>query len=353
MIEATGGIFTGLQTGADDLYIVWDVQPAGANVRARVTATGKTVELEPDLLHPLASGGDVDRYALLPLRSMLLFPYRRDPRGKMELMPWNAIEALPRTAAYLREHEPTLRSRERGKMDHDSWYAYTYPKSLGLHDSPKLGVAATVRRMEVAGDLDGGVYFHNVRVNGIRESEDGPSLPALLAVLNTKLLDYIFRLHSVPFANGHFAANKQFIASLPIKVPDNGADDLEDLGRSLHGAAAEIGAERRKFLDWLMDQIGADPRDLPGQRTFLAYDSASIGELLDRLRRLFDRVIKVDPTGRAFRDRFDQEHSASVERLQTLRRDLADFEAEADRLVYDLYGITEADRELVNAAYGA
>ena len=83
----------------------------------------------------------------------------------------------------------------------------------------------------------------------------------------------------------------------------------------------------------------------------MAYDSASTTELLQRLRRLFDRVIKVDPTGQAFRDRFNQEHGASVERLQGLLSELAGLEAEADRLVYEVYGITAADRELVDSEY--
>ena len=52
-------------------------------------------------------------------------------------------------------------------MNHDGWYAFSRTQSLGLHDLPKLGVAATVSRLEIAADLDGAVYFHNVRVNGV------------------------------------------------------------------------------------------------------------------------------------------------------------------------------------------
>lgn len=350
LVDVTGGIFTGLQTGADDIYIVRDAERAGPNYRARVVATGKTVELEPDLLHPLASGGDVDRYAFLPLDKMLLFPYRRDANGRMELLPWDAIEQLPRTAAYLREHEPALRSRERGKMDHDDWYGYTYPKSLGLHGDPKLGVAATVKRLEVAADLTGGIYFHNVRVNGILGRDDGPSLAVLLVLLNSRLLDYLFRLHSVPLANGHFAANKQFIAPLPIKVPEDAAS--EELGRKLHGMAVKIGAERKSFLDWLGDRVGSDPRSLPGKTKLSAYDFHSTGELIKQLRKAAKRL-SIDPSSRTFRDQFDQEHSVSVEKLQALHRDLTRLEAEADRLVYDVYEITEADRRLVDAGYEA
>lgn len=264
----------------------------------------------------------------------------------MELIPWSRVEELPHTARYLREHEETLRGREGGRMDHDQWYAFGRTQSLRLHDLPKLGVAATVRHLEVAADLDGAIYFHNVRVNGILAAEGGPSLEALLVLLNSSLLDYVFRIYSVPLANGHFAANKQFIAPLPIKVPDSETGALDELGRSLLGVAVQIGGERKSFLDWLGDRVGADPRSLPGKTTLVAYDSHSTGELLVVLGRSAGRL-SADPARRAFRDLLAQEQAASVEKLQALHRDLARLEADADRLVYDTYEITAADRDLV------
>lgn len=143
--EVTATVFTGLQTNADAIYILED---RGMRAGRRVVAgkDGKEFELESDLLHPLASGVDVDRYALRTLRTLLLFPYRRRD-GKMRLLTQEELEALPRTWKYLRENEIALRARERGKMDRDGWWAYVYPKSLDLHDRPKLGVAATVQHL--------------------------------------------------------------------------------------------------------------------------------------------------------------------------------------------------------------
>jgi hypothetical protein len=74
-------------------------------------------------------------------------------------------------------------------MDHDRWWAYVYPKSLGLHERPKLGVAATVPALEVALDAGGSAYFHNVRVNGILPADEGPSLAVLAVLLNSAPVD--------------------------------------------------------------------------------------------------------------------------------------------------------------------
>ncbi len=55
------------------------------------------------------------------------------------------------------------------------------------------GFTATVRRLEVGADAEARIYFHNVRVNGIHLRGDGPSIWTLLVVLNSRLLDYVFR----------------------------------------------------------------------------------------------------------------------------------------------------------------
>ncbi len=285
LVEVTAGIFTGLQTSADAVYIVEVVGRSAGLLQVRSKASNRVIELEPDLLHPLASGGDVNRYAFAPTRQRLLFPYRRTQDGDMELIPWTAIEGLPQTARYLCEHEETLRGRERGKMDHDDWYAYVYPKSLGLNDSVKLGVPRLCERLRASADPDGDIYLDNVDVNGVIASEQGPSVWELAVLMNSRLLDFLFKLQTVPFRGNYMSANKQFIAPLPIRVADDGGD-LKELGKQLHEIAVEIGTERKNFLDWLGDQVGADPRSLPGKTKLSVYDSHSTGELLAQLQNL-------------------------------------------------------------------
>lgn len=344
--EVTSHIFQGLITSADHVFHFEDLGFAGPLRRVRSKASGGVIVLEPDLLHPLASGTDVGTHAFAPLRTLLLFPYGPTGGDQMRLLSWGDIEIRPRTAAYLRKHEPALRSRERGKMDHEGWYGYVYPKNLAAHELPKLGVPRLCERLRASADAVGGTYFDNVDVNGIVPSRDGPSVWALVTLLNSRLLDFVFRLRTVPFRGNYMSANKQFIAPLPINLGHGHEDHMETLGRQLHSVAEQTGVEQKAFLDWLGDRIGADPRSLPGKRTLVAYEAYSTGDLLERLRKTAKRL-KVDPTGRAFRDQLEREHSESVGKLRTLRRESADLQTRADEVVYDAYGITDADRDLV------
>jgi hypothetical protein len=350
LVEATAGIFTGLQTSADAVYIVEEEARVGGLVRVRSKASDGLVELEPDLLHPLASGGDVHRYAFAPTRQLLLFPYCRAAHGEMELIPWPQIEALPHVAAYLREHEVRLRGREGGKMDTERWYAFGRTQSLGLHDRPKLGVPRLCDRLRASADPEGNIYLDNVDVNGLLARDEGPSVWTLTVLLNSRLFDFLFRLYTVPFRGNYMSANRQFIAQLPVKgFAADEREAFDQLGRGLHETAAARGVEMRRFHDWLGGRLGVPLESLPGKTKLLAYDRHSADEVVRQLAGSAKKL-DADVGSRAFRAEFDEEHAASVAKLVALNRDLERRAAEADQLVYDAYAISQADRNLVEGS---
>jgi len=268
--EVTKQIFQGLITGADPIFIVEDRgQSVNGHLVYSHAAEGEML-LEPELLHPFASGSEVERYAFKGLGNILLFPYLRTSNG-MQLLSEADLDEYPLTAAYLRANEAVLRARDGGKLDNDQWYAFARKQNLGLHDMPKLGVAATVPRLEVAADMNGGIYFHNVRVNGILPREGGPGMCSLLSLLNSKLLDWVFKLGAAEHANGHFAANKQFIAPLPVrqmKVEDERF--LDALGRRLYDSTMTLLQERDGFSLWLADLVGAPIALLSGRTKLMS-----------------------------------------------------------------------------------
>jgi Eco57I restriction-modification methylase/N-6 DNA Methylase len=342
----TASIFTGLQTSADLIYIVEDRGRQGLNRLVYSRAAGAEIELEPDLLHRLASGGDVDRYAFRSLGNLLLFPYRR--RGaEMRLLTPDELSALPQTHAYLSRHEDALRAREAGRMDHDGWFAFGRTQSLGSHDFPKLGVPRLCERLRVSADVEGVIYLDNVDVNGILLSPDGPSIWTLLLLLNSRLLDWVFRRYSVPFRGHFFSANRQFIAPLPVRVPEaRQRETFEAFGERLYHRAKELGEERTGFLEWLGGTLGARTSELQGSTILASYDEHSLDELLDVLRRNQGRVTR-DVESRAFREVLQRELIPSLDRIREHQRSFAADEAAADEAVFELYGLTAQQRSLV------
>jgi hypothetical protein len=346
----TRQIFQGLITSADKVYIVRDLGPAAGGRRVFSKELNEALVLETDLLHRIASGKDVDRWAFRPLDSLLLFPYKRDGDG-MRLLTPTELDLLPASRDYLHRNEEKLRGRESGKMDHDDWFAYVYPKSLALHDLPKLGVPRLCERLRAAIDPEGAVYLDNVDVNGILPSAAGPTALVLASLLNSKLLDFIFRLGSVPFRGAFYSANKQFIAPLPIRVAEGGeAEHLEGVAEELSHLTRTRNEETRGFRQWLSSTIEAPLASLNGHTALDSYEGLTSVEILALLKRN-RRRIDVNVDTQAFAEQLHREFEASLERLTPLDSAVAEKEEALEEAVFDLYGMSAAQRETINAEY--
>jgi hypothetical protein len=220
-----------------------------------------------------------------------------------------------------------------------------------LHDLPKLGVPRLCDRLHSSVDPDGTVYLDNVDVNGILPREDGPSIWMLACLLNSKLIDYVFRLISVPFRGSFYSANKQFIGPLPICIADADTEgSLEAVGHSLHDSTRELLDERHEFGSWLSDLIGVPVSSLAGRTKLERPDALTVAEIIDLL--LTNRKqLSLDPGSRSFRDRLTEEHGSSVEKIAELIGTIRQRETAVDDAVFDLYEVTSSQRALVEAAY--
>jgi len=223
-------VFVGLQTSADKVYILEKLGDAGPGlIRVRSQLTGKVYELENEPLKPLLSGHDIKRYGVPNTQRLLLFPYRVN-EGKADLITTEDFaNSFPKCWEYLVRHRGVLEDRERGKMRHERWYAYVYPKNLALHVLPKLAIPRLVKHLEAVFDEAGSFYLDNVDVGGvILKDGSHENYLYLLGLLHSQVLDFCFRRISSPFRGDFRSANRQFIEPLPIRhIDPSSAADLK------------------------------------------------------------------------------------------------------------------------------
>lgn len=223
--EHTKQIFQGLITSADVIYHLKRIAP-GRYCQQGNQADGVEYEIEDGIMRPLVSGEEAKRYQRPSTDTYIMFPYAVSG-GSSTLLSQIKVEAdFPHAWAYLRKHETTLRARERfsepredddriGPFDDDQWYRFGRNQNLDKQELAKLGVAQTVPGMRVFVDPAGEFCLNNVRVNGILPASQD-DLPFLLGVLNSNVVDFVFRRIAKPKGGGYFEANRQFIAPLPI-----------------------------------------------------------------------------------------------------------------------------------------
>jgi hypothetical protein len=215
-------IFVGLQTSADDVYILDYVGCVGSLMKVHSKVLARTEELEPELLHPLVSGQDVSGYAPLPCRQFILFPYEVK-NEKARLIPYDEIcLKWPKTAAYLSATRRRLEDREKGKFKDSCWHRFGRSQNLGKQSRIKICVPRLVDELCAGYDENGAHFLDNVDVGGVtlKPNYQRHDLRYISGLLNTRLMRWFFPNVSAPFRGGWYSANRQFLSQLPIRTID-------------------------------------------------------------------------------------------------------------------------------------
>ncbi len=287
-------LFVGLQTDADDVYILEEMQIDEKNVLCRSKYTGKEHWFENSHLKPFLKGSlNIRRYYFSDVTKRLLFPYFTNS-GKSILIDAEEYKSkFPLTWTYLEECSERLMSRNKGKMG-KNWYGYVYKKNHTRFDSPKLLVPSIATGSCFTSDVEGNYYF--VGSGGGGGGGYGISLLSetefdyfyLLGILNSSLLSAYLKSISSQFQNGYIALNRQYIEKLPIR-PIN----------------------------------FSDPSDVVRHTRMVAL----VQKMLDLNKQLLSTRLKQE--------------------IEELKRDITHTDKEIDRLVYELYGLTDEEIAIV------
>ncbi len=286
-------IFVGLQTSADDVFIMDLVAQRPDSMVLRSKALGDVWEFEPDLLHPLVSGTDVKRYSVLAERQWILFPYEGS-LPNFSLVDFHAISArYPKTGTYLTKNRSRLEAREKGRFRDRQWHRFGRNQNIGIQEQTKLCVPRLVDRLYAAYDEDGYHYLDNVDVGGVvlKSGREALGLPYILGLLNARLLRWYFPFVSAPFRGGWLSANRQFLSQLPIRT--------------------------------------------------INFDDPADRQRHDRMVALVERMLELHK---------QLAGAAGAHEKTLVEREIAGTDRQIDRLVYDLYGLSEEEIRIVEEA---
>jgi len=219
---ASSRIFQGIKTSADKVYIVEEIARDAESVTVYSRERDAHYRLEPDLLHPLIKGGDSKRYALARTKRLILFPYARGEGKAAGLISDRTMIAdYPLTWRYLQDNRDYLENRENGKMRGPKWYGYVYPKALDVMPLPKIFTPDIAARASFSLDDSGEVFFTGGVAGGYGILCIASYSPAyLLALLNSRVLEWVIRRTATQMRGGYYSYESRFIRDLPIRTID-------------------------------------------------------------------------------------------------------------------------------------
>ena len=210
--------FKGLKTGADKVYIFEESTRTKDGCRVKCRQNDTEYVLETELLHPLIKGGDSHAYRLTHPDRVILFPYEKQDKGDVALIPASRLRKdFPNTWSYLKDHKDCLESRDGGEMAGEDWYGYSRAQALDLMSLPKLFTPDIAPVAGFSYDKKGKVFFTGGVAGGYGILASSPMTPEfLLSVLNSPVSDFFHHRIATKMRGGWFSYESRFIRNLPI-----------------------------------------------------------------------------------------------------------------------------------------
>jgi type I restriction-modification system DNA methylase subunit len=288
--DVVEGMFVGQQTSADTVYLFKEYQNENEDiVDVRSKELNAWIKIERGILKPVVRSGNIGRYSANPT-ALVLFPYEVNECSARLYTLDEMQENYPLAWAYLKQNKRLLESRESGKFKDQQWYRFGRAQNLGMWEQPKLMIPYMITVLANYYDKNDNFYFINVTTGGygVTIDETRFSYNYLCGLLNSRLLNLYLRQVSTNFRGGYLAANKQFIEQLPIRTIDfsNPAEK----------------AQHDKLVSLVENMLELQEK----------YHDAK----MERDKELYERQIKV-------------------------------VDAQIDKLVYELYGLTEDEIKVV------
>ena len=177
-------------------------------------------EIEKELLVPIVKSSSIFRYHFESRNYYTVFPYKYLNDKEVELIPEKVLkEKFPKGYEYLKAKSNYLKTREKGKWRNSpNWYEYSRRQNFECQKMKKILVPglATNARYTLA---DENIFIDQGSYGIILNEKNKPFEKYILGILNSHLLDFIFKSGSGTLSGGYFSYQTKYLGDLPIKIP--------------------------------------------------------------------------------------------------------------------------------------
>jgi len=275
--EVADRMYQGPITSADTVYLFKDYRQRSGNKTTEVLSKelDQWVPVESNILKPVVRSGRIRRYEAIP-SALVLFPYEVKENTARLYSPEEMKRDYPLAWSYLNGNKKLLENREKGKFKDDQWYRYGRTQNLGLWEQPKLMIPYMITALAAYLDRSDHFYFINVTTGGygITTRHPAVTLPYLCGLLNSPLLDFYLKRVSTNFQGGYLSAGKQYIEQIPIR-PIDFADPTD--------------RERHDRMVALVEEMLALHRQMAAART--DHEQTNLKRQIDATDSRIDRLV--------------------------------------------------------------
>ena len=263
----------GIRTSANEVYVLDKLTEKGDIITAYSKQLNREVELERNAVCFFLQGREIKSYRIQPSGKIVLVPYRMHSRKSVLLTKDEMTHCFPKAWSYLLENKTHLENREKGKFSGTGWYGYGRLQNIDLMLLSKILVPDIADRASFALDEAGEYAFTSGYGITLKQGVD-ESPKFVLGLLNSRVLDYYLKKISTVMRGGFFRYFTQYIEQIPIRR----VDFANPTDKASHDRMVQ-----------LVEQMLDLNKQLPDAKT--GHEKTHIQRQLDATDRQIDRLV--------------------------------------------------------------
>ena len=224
--DISSHIAQGIRTSANEIFVLDTASESETLINVKSNGMEQEIQIERGLTSKFLRGREIKSYSVNSSGKIVIIPYK-STNGKPEFIREEELSnSYPKLHGYLLQNRNQLENREKGRMRHEDWYAFIYPKNIEVMQSPKILTPDIASHASFALDEHGEFAFTSGYGIILKESVQ-ENMKYILGLLNSRVLDFYLKQISTMLRGGYFRYFTQYLAQLPIRTID--FDNLDDI----------------------------------------------------------------------------------------------------------------------------
>lgn len=342
----------GIITGKDAVFCVEGTISGDYLEIKSEDVTGQNHYIEVGLIKPHLRGQDIKPYTNLKNNEWLIFPYSVENEKATLIEPDLLSSKYPKAFEYLQLFESILRDREKGKFDNDYWYQYSRNQAISVLEQPKLITPEVCFGGSFTLDLDN--FYHNSKCHTLLLSkQSGYSYKSVLPILNSKLFWFYLSNSGNVLRGGYIGVKRKVLE--PFGLPnseDIDSSTFENYSTTILSLTSKLELTVSKFEYFYLSQYPLYKLT----KKLKNWHQLDFGDFIKELNkaikatnkeRVKDNLEPIVTLTKLDEMEWMDAFETRKKEAQDLQTQITQTEAEIDQMVYELYGLTQDEIDII------
>lgn len=356
-------ISQGIVSIGDDIFLM-EGEIVGDFFKGYSKKLGSEIIVEATIVKPLLKGEDIKRYAPLNHSYFCLYPHH-EKEGKTVPFDENYFQTkFPLAYNYLLPFkEELIEKKIRYKTNPTAWYSLHRSREIQLFEQKKIVTPETSFGGNMTIDHQG--YYHNTQVYTlVKKEEFKVDQKYWLAILNSQLFWYYLKNTGAILRGGYFRFKTKYLEPFPLpSIAVNSNDFIAKVDSQLE--KAEL---LKRICQSFKKYFSSSNRLIDVSKKLESWHELEFSDFIKELNKAIKvankvrakeaavmagengdapTVVEVPTLTKKIEFEWMELFEENKKEAQKLQREIEKTDKEIDAMVYELYGLTEEEIEIV------